>query len=120
MRDFRKYSIWQESFGLVKEVYQVVNQLPSQEKFGLASQMSRSAVSVPSNIAEGCARNSDVEFKRFLEIALGSSFELETQLLLCVDLQFADSESIQQLIENIHRNQAGINSLIQKIKSSTR
>lgn len=78
MRDFRKLDIWKNGIELVKQVYQLSNKLPSEEKFGLRSQITRAAVSVPSNIAEGCSRNSEVEFKRFLEISMGSLFEVET------------------------------------------
>lgn len=81
MRDFKKYDIWNDSMKLVKQVYQFSETLPKEEKFGFVSQMCRAAISIPSNIAEGTSRNSDAEFKRFLEIAIGSSFELETQLL---------------------------------------
>jgi len=71
MRDFRKLEIWENGIELVKQVYQLSSILPSEEKFGLRSQITRAAVSVPSNIAEGCSRNSEVEFKRFLEISIG-------------------------------------------------
>jgi len=80
MRDFRKLEIWKDSIQLVEEVYSITRKFPDTEKFGLTSQMNRSAISIPYNIAEGCSRSSIIEFSRFLEIALGSSFELETQL----------------------------------------
>ena len=76
MRNFRNLEIWTRGIELVKEIYKLTSKFPSNEKFGLISQMQRASVSIPSNIAEGCSRNSDVEFKRFLEIAIGSSFEL--------------------------------------------
>lgn len=82
MRNFKNLTVWQKGMNLVKEVYFLGKYLPNNEKFGLYSQMTRAAVSIPSNIAEGCGRQSDKEFKRFLEIALGSAYELETQLLL--------------------------------------
>ena len=71
MRDFRKLEIWKNGIELIKQVYQLSSILPSEKKFGLRSQITRAAVSVPSNIAEGCSRNSEVEFKRFLEISIG-------------------------------------------------
>ncbi len=101
---------------LVKQVYQFSETLPKEEKFGLVSQMCRAVISIPSNIAEGTSRNSDAEFKRFLEIAIGSSFELETQLLLCVELGFTKEETITFLIEEINKIQKQINNLILKIK----
>ncbi len=81
MRDFRTLNIWQGGIAIVKQVYRLAESLPVEEKYGLRSQICRSAVSIPSNIAEGCSRSSQIDFKRFLEIALGSSFELETQLI---------------------------------------
>tara|TARA_R110002051_G_scaffold180913_4_gene250419 strand:+ start:1643 stop:1921 length:279 start_codon:yes stop_codon:yes gene_type:complete len=92
--------------------------LPSEEKFGLKSQISRAAVSVPSNIAEGCSRNSEVEFKRFLEIALGSLFEVETQLIMSEELKFLDSKDLKSIFELIQKESKMINSLISKIKNS--
>jgi len=95
MRDFKKLEIWKNGITIVKHVYSLVQKLPSEEKFGLKSQLSRAAISVPSNIAEGCSRNSEVEFKRFLEIALGSLFEVETQLIISEELKFLDSDGVE-------------------------
>jgi len=94
MKNFKKLTVWQKSMVLVKDVYILVKQLPVEEKYGLQSQTSRAVISIPSNIAEGCSRHSDKEFKRFLEIALGSAFELETQLLLIQELKLVDKELI--------------------------
>ncbi|MES2689802.1 MAG: four helix bundle protein [Bacteroidota bacterium] len=79
MRDFRTLDIWKDGMSKVVSTYKIVSTFPMDERFGLRSQMSRSAVSIPSNIAEGCSRHSEIEFKRFLEIAIGSAFELETR-----------------------------------------
>jgi four helix bundle protein len=79
MRNFRKLDIWKDGIELAKETYLLSKLLPDEEKFGLKSQICRASVSVPSNIAEGCSRNSQIEYKRFLEIAMGSAFEMETQ-----------------------------------------
>jgi len=116
MRDFRKLDIWKYSIDLVKEVYMLSEKLPSEEKFGLKSQITRAAISVPSNIAEGCSRNSEVEFKRFLEIAMGSLFELETQLIISKELGFIKPETLVPVFENIEKEAKMINSLINKIK----
>lgn len=115
MKDFKKYQIWQNSFEMIKQIYRLLDLLPNDEKFGLKSQMSRTAVSIPSNIAEGSSRNSDKDFRRFLEIALGSSFELETQLLICVELEFLNAQQIDSILQKLNANQASINSLIQKL-----
>ena len=82
MKDFRKLDIWKRGLKLVKQVYVLTNKLPQKEQFGLVSQMNRCAVSIPSNIAEGCSRSSALELARFIEIALGSAFELETQIII--------------------------------------
>jgi four helix bundle protein len=78
LRDFRKYDIWTDSIALVDNVYTFVEDFPNTEKYGLSSQKIRSAVSISSNIAVGASRNSEKDFARFLEITLGSAFELET------------------------------------------
>jgi four helix bundle protein len=72
--------------------------MPDQEKFGLTSQIKRSAISIPSNIAEGCAKKSNKDFSRFLEISLGSCYELETQLILCSDVELMTEEIIEEKI----------------------
>ncbi|MEP2056931.1 MAG: four helix bundle protein [Maribacter litoralis] len=118
MRDFKKLEIWKNGITIVKHVYSLVQKLPSEEKFGLKSQLSRAAVSIPSNIAEGCSRNSEVEFKRFLEIALGSLFEVETQLIISEELKFLDSDELKSIFELISIESKMINSLISKIKNS--
>jgi len=80
--------IWNKAIELTKSVYIICAELPSNEKFGLISQIKRSAISIPSNIAEGAGRNSTKEFVHFLSIANGSSYELETQLILLIEFNF--------------------------------
>ena len=116
MRDFKKLDIWKNGIELVKQVYQLSEKLPSDEKFGLKSQIIRAVVSVPSNIAEGCSRNSEVEFKRFLEIAMGSLFEVETQLIIAQELEFIKSNELEIIFDLIQKEAKMINSLINKIK----
>ena len=118
MRDFRKYTVWQDGIRFVKRIYAFSESLPKEEKFGLISQIKRASVSIPSNIAEGCSRNSDKEFKRFLEIALGSAFELETQLIIIKELNGIKEEDVKILNNDLNKLQRSINSLIQKIKRS--
>jgi len=98
MRNFRELEIWNLSRGLVKEVYVLMKDMPVEEKFGLTSQIKRSAVSIPSNIAEGCAKKSNKDFSRFLEISLGSCYELETQLILCLDIELISENAIEEKI----------------------
>jgi len=118
MRDFRKLEIWKNGIDIVKQVYKLSHKLPAEEKFGLKSQITRAAVSVPSNIAEGCSRNSEIEFKRFLEIAIGSLFEIETQLIIIVELELVVTKDTENLMVLIQKEGRMINSLINKIKKS--
>lgn len=83
MKSYKRLIVWQRSIELVNEVYRITKDLPESEKFGLMSQMRRSAVSIPSNIAEGYKRRSSGQYLQFLSIAEGSSAELETQLVIC-------------------------------------
>ena len=89
---FRDLLVWQKAMDLVEEVYRLVKQLPREETYALSDQMRRAAVSIPSNIAEGQARNSSKEFRQFLSIALGSRAELQTQILICERLQYLSRE----------------------------
>ncbi|MDH6253316.1 four helix bundle protein [Chryseobacterium sp. H1D6B] len=94
MHNFEKLLFWQKSIELAKQIYIVCGDLPNEEKFGLISQIKRSVVSIPSNIAEGAGRNNDREFYHFLGIANASSFELQTQLILIRELGMVNSEKI--------------------------
>lgn len=116
MRDFKKLEIWKNGIELVKQVYELSNILPSSEKYGLKVQITRAAVSVPSNIAEGCSRNSEIEFKRFLEIAIGSLFELETQLIIIIELNLIEAVKAEKTLVLIQNESKMINGLISRIK----
>ena len=111
--NFREIKIWQEALVIVKEVYAFTSNLPKEERYGITSQINRSAVSIPSNIAEGSGRTSNKEFIRFLEIAISSSYELETQLILAQDLF---NLSTNDLIENLHALQNRIGGFTRQIK----
>lgn len=97
MGTFKDLLAWQKSLTLAKKVYQVTGNFPTEERFGLVNQMHRCAVSIPSNIAEGYGRGSDKELLRFLYVALGSSNELETQLILSLELSFMKEEDSRML-----------------------
>ena len=99
MSTHKDLNVWKKSMNLVILTYRLTNQFPKEELFGLASQMRRAAVSIPSNIAEGHGRNSDKELIRFLFISLGSASELETQILLSNKLDFLKEDSFNQLNE---------------------
>lgn len=118
MRNFRELEVWKDARVLVKKIYTITKCLPESEKYGLVSQMNRCAVSIPANIAEGCSKYSQKDFVRFLQISLGSAFELETHLILCQDLNLIPSEKTSTIIKNIQRLQKKIASLIKYNKSN--
>ena len=106
MNNYRELKVWQKAMALVEQVYLLVKQLPSEEKFGLISQIKRCSISIPSNIAEGAGRNSKKEFIHFLSIANGSTTELETQLILIERLNFLSKNelaSAMKLCEEIRK-----------------
>ena len=114
-RGYRDLVVWQKGITLAKEIYLLTKKLPADEKFGLVSQMRRSAVSVPSNIAEGQARRTTGEFIQFISHAEGSVAELDTQLTLCQDLKFLspnDCSPAATLLEELRRM---LNSLRRKL-----
>lgn len=101
---FRKLVVWQRGMEMVKEAYRLTSQIPSEEKFGLVSQMRRAAVSVPSNIAEGYKRGGDKELKQFLLIARGSLAELQTQTILAQELfKLRESGKLVSMIEEVQK-----------------
>src|SRR5260221_8644903 len=97
MKNFRDLKVWQKSYRLTLAVYRATRTFPKEEQFALTSQLRRAASSIPANIAEGCCRNGDAEFARFLHIAMGSASELECHLLLARDLDFLSPEVAQTL-----------------------
>lgn len=101
MNNFRELVVWQKSVDLVTDIYKITRTFPDSEKFNLTSQMQRSGTSIPSNIAEGAGRNSGPSFKHFLTIALGSAYELETQLIISKKLSFINDESYNEIIKKI-------------------
>jgi len=100
---FRELDVWRASMDLVKAVYGLAADFPREERYGLASQMQRAAVSVPSNIAEGNARASTRDYARFVSVACGSIAELQTQLLLAVELDLASHGRVDPIIDNADR-----------------
>ncbi len=96
MHNFKNIIAWQKSRELVKEVYLLTAMFPKEEVYGLTSQIKRASVSIPSNVAEGTSRG-DKDFSRFLDYSIGSSFELETQLILSNDLGFLSDKSLETI-----------------------
>ena len=120
MRSHRDIDVWKKSVTLVSEIYTVTRTFPPEEMYGLVNQMRRAAVSVPSSIAEGAARDSQKEFLRFLSIAIGSLAEMESQVLIAKSLKFLDAENhLSKEIEQICRMLHGlINGVKRKVKSN--
>ena len=102
MHKFKQLEIWKRGRFFCTEVYSITGNFPNEEKFGLTNQLRRAAVSIPSNIAEGSSRKSNKDFSRFLEIAIGSAYEIETQLLISSDLGFITEEKLPPLINKIN------------------
>lgn len=117
MRNFRKFEVWQRAIQLSKDIHSLTEGFPDSEKFALSNQIQRASVSVASNIAEGASRNSENEFARFLEIAIGSAFEVETQLIVAHEIGYLSKEMVDQEVENLHILQRQLNQFIQRIKS---
>jgi len=115
VKKFKDLNVWKKAIDLVKAVYSATNDFPEEEKFGLTSQIRRSAVSIPSNIAEGSGRDSDKEFNHFLNIARGSTFELETQLIISGEIGILNSDELNQLSEKIDEIQRMITNLQKKL-----
>ena len=115
--DFKDLRVWQQSMDVVTDVYKLIRTLPYEERNGLSDQIRRSSVSVPSNIAEGQARNSSKEFIRFLSISRGSIAELETQLILCVRLQYLAEESVSDILMRLKSIDKMISSLMSSLGS---
>jgi len=118
-RDYRDLLVWQKGMALAKRIYQITQAFPRTERFGLVTQMRRAAVSVPSNIAEGQARNTTGEFIQFLSHAVGSVSELDTQLALSVELGFCPQGKAQEARSLIMELRKMITSLRRKLSSSS-
>jgi len=108
---------WKRAIAFVKQIYQITGEFPAEEKFGLVSQMRRSAISIASNISEGAGRNNKKEFNQFLGIAQGSSSELETQLIISRELGFMNEKLADELInelDNISKMIIGLRRALRK------
>lgn len=112
MKNFKKLKVWQQGKKIAIEVYRLTEKLERQQTFTFSSQITRAALSIPSNIAEGSSRRSEKDYFRFLEIALGSSFELETQLEVMQELEIVSAKEIEVLIEQINEEQKMIYGLM--------
>jgi four helix bundle protein len=117
VRDFRKLQVWEKAHELTQAVYRTTITVPTEELFGLTSQIRRASSSIPANIAEGCGRDGDAEFKRFLQIAMGSASELEYHLLLAHDLGYIEHEDYPRLEQNVTEVKRMLTGFIHRLKA---
>lgn len=118
MSHFRKILVWEKSISLVTKIYKTTSSFPKEEIFGLTSQIRRSSVSIPSNIAEGSGRESTKDFLRFLYISLGSIFEMQTQLEIAKNITYIKEEEFNNLYEDSREIERMLASLIRKLKDT--
>ncbi|QEC67324.1 four helix bundle protein [Panacibacter ginsenosidivorans] len=116
IKSYRDLIVWQKSIELVKNIYLFTQSFPKEEQYGLTNQMRRCAVSIPSNIAEGYGRNATGDYKRFLQIAVGSLYELQTQLEISFHLKYLDENNFISIIALCTEIDKMLYSLIQKVK----
>ena len=117
MKDFRQLKVREKSHQLALAVYKVTAKFPKEELYGLTSQIRRASMSIPTNIAEGCGRNTDAEFARFLQIAMGSASETEYQLLLSHDLGFLPKPQYDQLNTDVTKVKRMLASLLKTLRA---
>lgn len=116
-RNFRNYKVWQDAVGYASKVYQITADMPWFEKKGLCDQLQRAVVSISSNIAEGSAKPSDAEFAHFLDTALGSAYEVETQLLIASNVKYIDDDTYQILLHDVVEIEKQLAGLIRNLRS---
>ena len=117
MKDFRQLKVWEKSHQLALAIYKVTAKFPKEELYGLTSQVRRASMSIPTNIAEGCGRNTDADFARFLQMAMGSASETEYQLLLSLDLGFLNKEPYDKLNTDVTEVKRMLASLLKTLRA---
>ena len=117
MKDFRQLKVWEKSHQFALSVYKATKEFPKEELYGLTSQIRRASMSIPTNIAEGCGRNTAKEFARFLQIAIGSSSETEYQLILARDLGFLPQDSYKNLQNEVEEVKRMLASLLKTLRA---
>jgi len=118
MHNYKNLHIWQDGIKLARRIYEITSHFPANEKYGIVSQMTRAAVSVSSNIAEGAGRGTNKDFANFLSIAIGSLFELHTQITICEQIGFLSTEETKQIEEQIYSLQQQIYTYKQRVEGS--
>jgi len=117
MKDFRSLEVWQRAHNVTLAAYRVTRAFPTDERFGLTSQIRRSAASIGANIAEGCGRRGDAEFHRFLQMAMGSASELEYHFLLARDLGYLTEDEYSTLDQSVVEIKRMLAALIRKVEA---
>jgi four helix bundle protein len=120
VKDFRKLIVWEKAHKLTLEIYRVTSSFPREELYGLTGQLRRASVSVPANIAEGCGRDSEGELLRFMRIAMGSSSELEYEVLLAHDLGYLSNEEFKKIHGDLVEVRKMLNAFIRKLKPTSK
>ena len=115
MRNFKELRIWQKGIDIAVKTFQLTDTFSKEDKYGISQQMNRSGVSIPSNIAEGSSRRSEKDYARFIEISLGSAFELETQLIISEKLSKGDQALLQTLKAELTEQQKMLTGFQQKL-----
>jgi len=118
MQDYRKLDVWREAHQLTLDAYRLTKAFPSEERFGLSSQLRRSAASVPTNIAEGCGRQTPRDTAHFFQIAIGSTNEAEYQALLARDLGYVTDEQHSTFAERVSRTRRMLSGLSRRVRNS--
>ena len=116
MKNFKSLLIWQKSMSLVTETYLITKEFPKEEIFGLTSQIRRSAISIPSNIAEGFGRDSNKEYLRFLNVSIASLFELQTQLEIGENIEYLTEQEFNKIYEDSRELERMLVAFINKIR----
>ena len=119
MKDFKKQKVWQKSHRLTLDIYKATGNFPREELYGLTNQIRRSCASIPANIAEGCGRDSEADFSRFLQIAMGSATELEYHLLLSHNLGILNDFDYENLSRETIEVKQMLTSFIRKLKAES-
>jgi len=117
MKDFRQLKVWEKSHQLALSIYKETQNFPKEEFYGLTSRIRRASMSIPTNIAEGCGRNTDKDFDRFLQIAMGSASETEYQLILARDLEFLPKEIYEKLHNDVVEVKRMLASLLKTLRA---
>ena len=117
MKDFRQLKVWEKSHQLALATYEATKGFPKEELYGLTSQIHRASMSIPTNIAEGCGRNTDADFASFLQMAMGSASEMEYQLLLARDLGFLPQDSYEKLHNEVEEVKRMLTSFLKTLRA---